>query len=124
MQHFPIYVSTRNQRIVVSGGGAAAIAKLRLLMKTEATVLVYALSPATQIVKWSHEKRITLVERRLMPGDVSGALLVYGANEDATEDARVAEIARAGGGMVNVVDNLEDSEFITPAIVDRDPVTD
>ena len=24
--------------------------------------------------------------------------------------------------MVNIVDNLEDSAFITPAIVDRDPV--
>jgi len=123
MQHFPIYVSTRNQRIVVSGGSAAAIAKLRLLMKTEATMLVYALSPAIQIVKWGHEKRITLVERRLMPGDASGALLVYGANEDEAEDARVAEIARAEGIMVNVVDNLDDSDFITPAIVDRDPLT-
>ena len=27
------------------------------------------------------------------------------------------------GALVNIVDNLEDSQFITPAIVDRDPVT-
>ncbi|MGR3660547.1 MAG: NAD(P)-dependent oxidoreductase [Paracoccaceae bacterium] len=123
MQHFPIFVSTSNQRVVVSGVGAAAIAKLRLLMKTEATLLVYALSPAAQIVKWGHEKRITLVERRMMSGDAAGALLVYGANEDAVEDARVAKIGRAEGVMVNVVDNLNGSDFITPAIVDRDPVT-
>ncbi|NNK16226.1 MAG: uroporphyrinogen-III C-methyltransferase, partial [Sulfitobacter sp.] len=47
----------------------------------------------------------------------------YAADEDPTEDARTAAIARAEGVLVNIVDNLEDSAFITPAIVDRDPVT-
>jgi len=36
MDHFPIYLSTKGQRIVLSGGGEAALAKLRLLLKTEA----------------------------------------------------------------------------------------
>ncbi len=31
--------------------------------------------------------------------------------------------APADGALVNIVDNLDDSQFITPAIVDRDPVT-
>ena len=31
--------------------------------------------------------------------------------------------ARAAGALVNIVDDLEGSDFITPAIVDRDPVT-
>ena len=48
---------------------------------------------------------------------------VYGANDEAVEDARAAAIGRAAGVLVNIVDNLEDSAFITPAIVDRDPVT-
>ena len=48
---------------------------------------------------------------------------VYGANGDADEDARAAAIGRAAGALVNIVDDLEDSDFITPAIVDRDPVT-
>ena len=64
-----------------------------------------------------------LVERALAPGDAAGAALVYGANGDAAEDARAAAIGRAAGALVNIVDNLEDSDFITPAIVDRDPVT-
>ncbi len=51
------------------------------------------------------------------------AKLFYAADEDETEDARTAAIARAEGALVNIVDNLHDSAFITPAIVDRDPVT-
>ena len=34
MQHFPIFMAVKGRRIVVSGGGDAAVAKLRLLLKT------------------------------------------------------------------------------------------
>jgi uroporphyrin-III C-methyltransferase/precorrin-2 dehydrogenase/sirohydrochlorin ferrochelatase len=50
-------------------------------------------------------------------------VLFYAADEDAAEDARTSAIARADGALTNIVDNLADSQFITPAIVDRDPVT-
>ena len=123
MQHFPIYLSTRGQRIVVSGGSAAAVAKLRLLLKTEAELVVFALAPAPQIVGWGLEGRISLVERKQLSGDLQGARLFYAANDDPREDARVATIARAEGAIVNIVDDLEGSDFITPAIVDRAPVT-
>ena len=54
---------------------------------------------------------------------MTGAVLFYAANENAAEDARAAKIAKTEGALINIVDNLADSQFITPAIVDRDPVT-
>ena len=74
-------------------------------------------------VAWAAAGRLRLVERDLAAGDADGAALVYGATGDATEDARVVAIGRAAGALVNIVDNLDGSDFITPAIVDRDPVT-
>lgn len=123
MQHFPIFLSVAGRRIVLSGGGEAAMAKLRLLLKTEARIAVYADVPHADIEKLGLEGKITLTRRALRQGDVICAALFYAANEDDAEDARVAAIARAEGALVNIVDNLEDSAFITPAIVDRDPVT-
>ena len=41
----------------------------------------------------------------------------------AAADAEAAELGKHSDVLVNVVDNLESSQFITPAIVDRDPVT-
>lgn len=123
MKHFPIFLATEGQRIVLSGGGEAALAKLRLLLKSEAALTVHAPAPARQIVEWAAGGRLTLIERGVQEGDIDGALLFYAADEDATEDARTAAIARAEGALVNIVDNLADSGFITPAIVDRDPVT-
>ncbi|AXI46984.1 uroporphyrinogen-III C-methyltransferase [Sulfitobacter sp. SK012] len=123
MDHFPIFLATQGQHIVLSGGGDAALAKLRLLMKTRARISVFASKPAPEIETWEDEGRLTLHRRAMQQGDALCARLFYAADEDATEDARTAAIAHASGALVNVVDNLHDSQFITPAIVDRDPVT-
>lgn len=123
MQHFPIFLDLAGRRVALSGGGEAALAKLRLLLKTEAKITVFAPAPAPEIADWATQGRLTLHRRAFDPGDALCAALFYAADEDPAEDARTAAIARAEGALVNIVDNLHDSQFITPAIVDRDPVT-
>ncbi|WP_166415487.1 siroheme synthase CysG [Cochlodiniinecator piscidefendens] len=123
MKHFPIFLSVEGRLIVVSGGGEAAIAKLRLLMKTEACIRVFAAHADDVIRDWAAEGRLEWVNRGFAAGDAKGSALFYAANEDDVEDARVAGLAAVDGALVNIVDNLADSAFITPAIVDRDPVT-
>lgn len=123
MQHFPIFLAVAGRRIVVSGGGEAALAKLRLLLKTEAHLTVFAADPAQEIVDWAAQGKLTLAKRALAAGDALCAALFYAANEDDAEDARVTRLAQADGALTNWVDNLGQSQFITPAIVDRDPVT-
>ncbi len=123
MRHYPVFLDLRGRRVVVAGAGPVAVAKLRLLLKTEAAIAVYGAEPAIEIRGWAAERRIALAARDIEAADVVGAALVYGATGDAAADARVGEIGRAAGVLVNLVDNLDDSDFITPAIVDRDPVT-
>ncbi|GAA5078818.1 siroheme synthase CysG [Roseibacterium beibuensis] len=123
MRHFPIFLDLDGARVVVSGGGEAALAKLRLLMKTRARLTVFATDPADEVIELAREGRIALVRRAVEPGDALCARLFYAANDDDAEDARVATLARADGALVNWVDNLNASQFITPAMVDRDPVT-
>lgn len=121
MRHFPVFLDTRGQSVVVSGAGETAVAKLRLLMRTEARIAVHGAEPAEEVVRWAAEGRIALTEAPLT--EVGGdARLVYAANADPVEDARVAKLGREAGVLVNIVDDLS-SDFITPAIVDRDPVT-
>ena len=62
-------------------------------------------------------------ERGVEADDLDGAALLYCASDDPAEDARAAALARRRRIPVNIVDDLEGSDFITPAIVDRDPVT-
>ncbi len=123
MRHYPVYLDLRGRRVVVSGAGETAAPKLRLLMKTEATIAVYGLEPLPELRKWAAEGALRLIERPIAEGDAICAALVYGANGDPEEDARAVAIGRRAGALVNIVDNLNDSQFITPALVDRDPVT-
>ena len=122
MDHFPIFLNLTARRIVVVGGADEALAKLRLLLKTPAALTVFAQSPLPEIDAFAAAGRLRLIRRGLAAGDADGVALVYAATGDAAEDARVAAIARAEGALVNIVDNLADSDFLTPAIVDRDPV--
>ncbi len=123
MRHFPIFADLDNRRIALSGGGDAALAKLRLLLKTNAELTVYSPAPAPEIENWAKAGRLTLIRRALAEGDIRGSMLFYAADEETAQDARTSALARAEGALVNIVDDLEGSDFITPAIVDRAPVT-
>ena len=122
MDHFPIFVRTQGRRVCLAGGGDAALAKLRLLMKTQATLVVFAADPAPEIEGWAGQGLLKLVRREVQPGDARGAVVAYAAHEDEDADARALRIMADDGALVNVVDDLERSQFITPAIVDRSPV--
>ncbi|MEN0001522.1 MAG: siroheme synthase CysG [Pseudomonadota bacterium] len=123
MRHFPIFMNLEGHRVIVSGAGETAVAKLRLLLKTRAHISVFGDNPDDQIGVWAAQGRINFIERPLEVGDALCARLFYAANDDEAEDRRVAALAHADGALVNIVDNLDESQFITPAIVDRDPVT-
>ena len=123
MKHFPIFMAVEGRRIVVSGAGDAALAKLRLLLKTQAKVTVFGTDVHADVAKLAAEGKLTLVRRSLEPGDATCAVLFYAANDNDAEDARATKLAQADGALTNWVDNLGASQFITPAIVDRDPVT-
>ena len=123
MRHFPVFVDAVGQKTVVVGGGETAVAKLRLLMKASFQVAVVDPAPCLQIQAWADEKKICLFARNETRQDFTGARLVYAATGDAERDMRIAGLARASDALVNIVDDLDNSDFITPAIVDRDPVT-
>ncbi|MEL7012037.1 MAG: NAD(P)-dependent oxidoreductase, partial [Pseudomonadota bacterium] len=59
MKHFPIFVALEGRRIVLAGGGEAALAKLRLILKTEAEVTVFAAQADAEIHDWHNEGRLS-----------------------------------------------------------------
>ncbi len=123
MKHFPIYLNIEGRRVVLVGSGEVALAKLRLLARTSARLHLFAPAAETPLCRAAVELGAVLHGRSPQPADLAGAALVYAAAGDPDTDACTARLARAAGIPLNVVDDLEASDFITPAIVDRDPVT-
>ncbi|MFD0915445.1 siroheme synthase CysG [Pseudahrensia aquimaris] len=122
MKYYPAFLKLEGEKVVFSGAGDHAAAKIKLLLKTEADILVVGEDPSDTVLAWAKDGRLTLAQREIQICDAFGARLVYGANDEPEADARAVAFGKKAGALTNIVDNLEASEFLTPAIVDRDPV--
>jgi len=122
MEYLPIFVATRGRRAVVVGGGLLAEAKCRALLKTTAEVVLFCEEPTPVMLQWRDDCRLQLEMRACDLPDLQSARLVYAASECEHDNTRIAQISNEAGVWVNVVDCPDDCDFITPAIVDRDPV--
>ncbi|MEO2038750.1 MAG: bifunctional precorrin-2 dehydrogenase/sirohydrochlorin ferrochelatase, partial [Martelella sp.] len=63
-----------------------------------------------------------LVEASFAPEQFQGAVLVFAATGISEQDHRIAEAARAASIPVNAVDQKDDCDFYTPALVARPPI--
>jgi uroporphyrin-III C-methyltransferase/precorrin-2 dehydrogenase/sirohydrochlorin ferrochelatase len=117
MRYFPIFVDLKDRKVVVVGGGEEALRKVRLLLKTKARILVVAPLLRDELAA---EPRVEWLATQFSANQLDGAALVYAAEPAINEIVSAA--ARARGIPVNVIDVAEISTFLTPSIVDRDPV--
>jgi uroporphyrin-III C-methyltransferase / precorrin-2 dehydrogenase / sirohydrochlorin ferrochelatase len=122
MRYYPAFMDLSGRPALLIGGGEPAARKLRLLRKARAQVTVVAPYVTPDIARMAEAGGITLHHRAFQPGDLDGQSLVIGATGVPQVDAEVSRAAAAAGLPVNIVDRPELSTFITPAIVDRDPV--
>jgi uroporphyrin-III C-methyltransferase/precorrin-2 dehydrogenase/sirohydrochlorin ferrochelatase len=123
MRYFPVFADLKGASVAVVGGGEQAAQKVRLLGKTEAHVTVIAAAVTEELRELGARGAIVLLQRQFAATDLDGCRLAYAATGDRQLDAEVSAAAQARGVPINVVDAPELSTFITPAIVDRAPVT-
>ena len=97
MRHFPIFVDLKCQRVVVSGAGETAAAKLRLLLKTEALIEVYGEDACDDVREWHAQGRLRWFAKRLPFAALFGARLVYAAHDEPEADERVRALGEKAG---------------------------
>ncbi|MEM7505060.1 MAG: siroheme synthase CysG [Pseudomonadota bacterium] len=122
MDHFPIFLNLRDQRVLVVGAGPVAARKVGLLIRSGARVTVVAPTAEQSLRALADEQVIRWLARGFTSHDVRGARLVFAATDDAEVNAEVAAACREAEIPVNVVDQPALGSFIMPSIVDRAPV--
>jgi uroporphyrin-III C-methyltransferase/precorrin-2 dehydrogenase/sirohydrochlorin ferrochelatase len=122
MRYFPLFLDSRARSILIVGGGARALARLRLLLKSEAQIHLVAPKLEAEIEALARSGRITWLDRPFRAEDVSGHSVVFAAADEAAVNQAVSIAARAAGVLVNVLDDGAASDALMSAIVDRDPV--
>jgi len=122
MNVFPVFFDLAGRRVLLVGGGEAALQKLRLLRKAGAHVLLLAPAIEPEIAATIEEGAAEWRAEELTADHLEGVSLAVIATGDEARDRAGAALAKAARVPVNVVDRAELSDFIVPAIVDRDPV--
>jgi len=124
MGFLPVFLALSSQPVVLVGSGSQALAKLHLLRAAGAQVRWFSTSDSDDerlplATHYAGDIRVALGE----PGDsdIETALAVVSAAGNEI-DTRIAARARRLNVPVNVVDQLDLSTFIFPAIVNRGDV--
>ena len=123
MRFLPVFLDLRAGPILLIGAGELVRAKLRLLLAAGASIRWYAIdgNRDTSGLKAEDVARIDHAEGDPAQADLSGVIAILCAGAGDVGHAMSAR-ARAVGLPVNVMDDLEHSTFIFPAIVDRGDV--
>jgi uroporphyrin-III C-methyltransferase/precorrin-2 dehydrogenase/sirohydrochlorin ferrochelatase len=120
MRYFPLFLDLADGAVLIVGGGPEALNKARLLAKTQAHLAIVAPALEPELAAMVERGRARWVARSFDSKLLEGVNVVFGADREL--NAEVAAAARARNIPVNVVDAPELSSFLTPSIVDRDPV--
>lgn len=122
MQRLPLFLDLTGQPVVVVGGGSVAERKWRLLESTGARVTIVAPRLTEVLSARASAGTLRHLAAEFAPDQLEGARLVIAATDDRSVNAAVSAAARARGIWINAVDDLELSDAIVPAIIDRSPV--
>ena len=122
MQNYPIFVDIKDQPCLVIGGGEVAARKIRLQLLAGAKITVIAPQLGPTVMS-EMQGQIDHIQREFIDSDIQGYRLITAATDDPIVNRRVSELAQAINVPVNIVDQPELCSFITPSIIDRDPIT-
>ncbi|MEP0047272.1 MAG: SAM-dependent methyltransferase, partial [Roseobacter sp.] len=122
MHSFPMFIRTTNRRVVIAGGAEQAAQKARLILKTDAKIIIAAYDPDPELAQFIQNGQADWHQEAITPALFEGAAMGFIATGCPGSDAALQMLARAAGCPVNVVDQPDLCDLTTPSIVDRDPV--
>ncbi len=122
MNYFPVFLDIKNRSCLVVGAGNVAARKIELLLKAGASVKVIAREISQAVVELQHEHPIQCETREFVDSDIDGVSLVVSATDNSKLNKKISTIAQSKQIPVNVVDNPDLCSFITPSMIDRNPV--
>ena len=123
MDQLPVFVDLKHRACLAVGGGSVAERKIKELLAAGADVTVVAPALTRELERLSAGHAFELQRRKFVETDLDHRWLVVAATSDHALNAQVAAAAESRQIFCNVVDEVDLCSFITPAIVERAPIT-
>jgi siroheme synthase-like protein len=123
LAYYPIFLKISRKKCVVVGGGRVALRKVRALLEHGASVEVISPDPCPELIGLAERGQICILHRHYRPGDLRKAFVAIAATDNSALNRQVVKEAKDKAVLVNVVDDLENSDFIVPSYVRRGALT-
>jgi len=124
MEYLPINIDIKNKKCLVFGGGAIAFRKIQMLLKSGAQITCVALDINENIKKLNNE--MTIIQKDiyyyLQYTNISSHRLIISATSNVKLSHHIYKIAHLNNILINTVDNKSLCSYISPAIVNRNPL--
>jgi len=122
MDYLPITVNLVGKTCLVVGAGQVALRKTKALLKAKGEVKVVAPHILPEFFELERTEKVQLVQKVFLESDLDNVDLIIAATDKPDVNEQVSKLAQSKNIWVNVVDDLDNCSFITPAIIDRSPL--
>ncbi|MEI6831913.1 MAG: bifunctional precorrin-2 dehydrogenase/sirohydrochlorin ferrochelatase [Candidatus Omnitrophota bacterium] len=116
MKYYPVALKVKGVYALVVGGGKVAERKALGLLKAGAKVTVISPKVTIALERLAKRAKLTWLKRKVNQNDITKARIVIAATNDTLINKNVSSWSKKQNILVNIVDNLSLSTFISPAV--------
>jgi len=118
-RYIPIFLDIQGKDCVVFGGGEVAFRKVKTLLEHGAKVKVVSTRICSDLQNLANLKKIDCQEKEYNSDDLDGASVVFAATSNNEVNRKIFSDARNKDVLINIVDNPQMSDFISPSSLYR-----
>lgn len=115
----PISIDIANQKILIVGGGQRALRKIKILQRFNAEVEVLAINICEEIKQLG----VKYYEKEYQKEFLEGYLMLYSCTNNFGVNQQIVMDGKEMGVLVNIHDEPELCQFVSPAIYKRGNIT-
>lgn len=108
----PISIKITNKKVLLVGGGKVALEKIQSLKRFTKDITIITEEAIQEIKEYPY----TIIYKEYEKTDLNNFFLVYACTNNSNINQLIKSDCDEKGILVNVVDNPQQSEFISPAI--------
>lgn len=123
MNWLPLLHRSDDVRFLIFGGGQVAQRKVQTLLKFDCAVRIVSPAVNPYLTKLAEAGKLEHITSTAEEGHVEANHYIVAATNDEAVNQQIVSWAKAKQCLVSAADAPQESDFIFPAIIDRNPVT-
>lgn len=122
MNWLPLLHRSNDVKFIIFGGGQVAQRKVQTLIKFTSAITVVSPRLDSRLQAFADKGQIQHINALAQQDHVHAGSRIVAATDDAQVNQQIAQWAKRLACPISIADDPENSDFIFPAIIDRNPV--